>query len=135
MLSMSIPFSGMQAASLRLTASANNVANIDTTGPLPASQGQNTGAKHAYQPVRVQQTSAGPGGGTTATVTDVSPSFVARYDPQAAYANNQGQVAAPNVDVMNEILNIATAQADFMSNAKVADAMNQMVKQLFELNE
>ncbi len=135
MLNVSIPLSGMQAASLQLTASADNIANINTDGPLPATASQGPGGKHAYQPVRVQQSSAGPGGGTTATVTNVNPSFVARYDPSAAYANNQGQVAAPNVDVLNEVLNIATAKSGFAANANVADAVNRMVKQLFELND
>ena len=63
----------------------------------------------------------------------VSPSYVAQYNPSASYANNQGQVAAPNVDVMNEILNITTAKSDFTANANVANAVNQMVQQLFEL--
>ena len=37
------------------------------------------------------------------------------------------------MDVLNEILNVSTAKADFTVNTKVADAINQMVKQLFEL--
>ncbi len=83
--------------------------------------------------MQVRQTSTGATGGTAATVTNVNPSFVAKLDPGASYANSQGQVAAPNVDVLNEILNLSTAKVDFTVNTKVADAINQMVKQLFEL--
>ncbi len=36
MLNMSIPLSGMQAASVRLTAAANNIANMNSDGALPA---------------------------------------------------------------------------------------------------
>ena len=132
MLNTSIPLSGMQAANLRSTAAANNIANMSSDGALPV-PGQPANTPVPYQPVQVEQTATGATGGTAATVTPVSPAFVARYDPSAAYANNQGQVAAPNVDVMNEILNIAMAKTDFTANADVAGAVNQMVKQLFEL--
>jgi flagellar basal-body rod protein FlgC len=133
MSSMSIPLSGMQAAATQLTATANNTANIDSNGALPAA-GRSAGAKHPYQPVRVEQ-STGPNGGAATTVRDVKPSYVARYDPSAPYANNQGQVAAPNVDVLNAILDTVTSTASFEANAKAANAVDDMVKQLFELNK
>jgi flagellar basal-body rod protein FlgC len=134
MLNTSIPLSGMQAATLQLAATADNIANINSDGALPEA-GQSSSTPRAYQPVRVQQSSAGQGQGTTASVTGVHPSFVARYDPSAAYANAQGLVAAPNVDVMNELLNITVGKVNFTANVSVAEAMNQMVKQLFELNQ
>jgi flagellar basal-body rod protein FlgC len=125
----------MQAASLRLTAAADNVANVDSDGALPAAQGNPAAAaKQPYLPVQVQQTSAGAGAGTTASLTNASPAFTVRYNPSAPYANSLGQVAAPNVDVLGEILNIATARSAFALNAKTADALNRMVKQLFELD-
>ena len=132
MLNMSIPLSGMQASTLRLNAAASNIANMNSDGALPA-PGQASASPQAYQPVQVQQTSAGATGGTAASVSNVNPSSVTKYDPSASYANNKGQVATPNVDVLNEILNIATSKAGFTANAKVADAVNQMVKQLFDL--
>jgi len=134
MLSMSIPLSGMQAASLRLTAAADNIANVNPGGTPPAA-GQTSATPQGYQPVQVQQSSAGPMGGTTASVTGVSPAAVTQYDPSSPYANSQGLTSMPNVDVMNEIVNIATARVDFAINLKVADAVNQMVKQLFELGD
>ena len=134
MLSMSIPLSGMQAASLRLTAAANNIANMNAGG-TPQTAGQTSTTPQAYQPVQVQQSSAGPMGGTTATVTGVNPATVTQYDPSSPYANSQGLASMPNVDVMNEIVSIATAKVDFTINLKVADAVNQMVKQLFELGD
>jgi flagellar basal-body rod protein FlgC len=132
MLSTGVPLSGMQAASLRLAASASNIANKDSGGALPAADRTSAGSQ-AYRPLHVQQTSAGSGGGTVATVNNSEPSFVAKYDPRAPYANAQGQVATPNVDVLNEILNISTGKTDFVANVKVAEAVNHMVKQLFDL--
>ncbi len=133
MLNTSIPLSGMEAASLRLTASASNIANMSTDGALPV-PGQPANTPVPYQPEQVQQTANGAAGGTTASVSNVSPAYVARYDPSASYANSQGTVAAPNVDVLNEMLNISTAKTDFSANLTVAESVNRMVKQLFELN-
>ncbi len=132
MLNTSVPLSGMQAASLQLTATANNIANMNSNGALPAS-GQTAATPQPYQPVQVEQTAAGTNGGTIATVTNISPAFVAQYDPSASYANSQGLVATPNVDVLNQLLNISTAKADFSINATVFGAVNQMVKQLYDL--
>ena len=132
MLNMSVPLSGLRANTVRLNASANNLANMNSDGALPAA-GQKSASPEPYKPVQVRQTSTGTTGGTAATVTNVHPSFVAKLDPGASYANSQGQVAAPNVDALNETLNVTTAKADFTVNTKVADAINQMVKQLFDL--
>ncbi len=131
MLNTSIPLSGMQAPSVRLNAAANNIANMNSNGALPAA-GQTSATPQAYQPVQVQQTAAA-GGGTTASVNNVSPSFAAQYDPSASYANSQGLVATPNVDLLNQILDISVAKTDFTANTNVADAVNRMVKQTFEL--
>jgi flagellar basal-body rod protein FlgC len=107
---------------------------VDSTGALPGA-GEAGGAWQAYKPVQVQQTSAGAYGGIIASVTGVKPAYVARYDPRAPYADSLGQVAAPNVDVLGEILNIATASSAFVLNARTADSLNRMVKKLFELDD
>ena len=39
------------------------------------------------------------GGGTSATVSAVSPATVATFDPTAPFANSDGFVASPNVDL------------------------------------
>jgi flagellar basal-body rod protein FlgC len=123
--------SAMQAATTKLNATASNIANMNSNGAVPAA-GQATGAPAAYQPVRVDQVS-GPGGTTAAVVRDVSPSYVQAYDPSASYADAQGQVATPNVDILNELLNLTMAKNDFTLNAKVFQSFNDMVKKLYDI--
>lgn len=136
MLSAISSLSGMQAASMRLTASANNLANINSNGALPSA---NAGpdAPKPYQPVRVEQTSEpgadGVGGVTVATVRNVAPGYVAMYDPTAPYADSQGMVAAPNVDLATEMVNITQAKAEFTLNANVAHSIDNLVKKMFDL--
>ena len=65
---LSIATSGLSAASLRVNVAASNIANVQTTGPLPASGGSGTSAAAgssgiaptfpaAYVPLRVDQVS------------------------------------------------------------------------------
>ncbi|HEY6258868.1 MAG TPA: flagellar basal body rod C-terminal domain-containing protein [Xanthobacteraceae bacterium] len=127
----SIASSGLAAASLRLQVSANNVANASSTGPLP--DAANAGNfPPAYVPQRIDQVSVA-GGGTAATVGTVSPSYVTQYDPTAPFADNNGQVAAPNVDLANEVVQQIIARYEFAANAKVLQVGSEMMKSLLDI--
>ncbi|MBR0782566.1 flagellar basal body rod protein FlgC [Bradyrhizobium iriomotense] len=141
---LSIATSGLSAASLRVNVAASNIANISTTGPLPASGGSSTSAgagiaptfPAAYVPLRVDQVSQSSGstpGGTVATVSTVSPSYAAQFDPSAPFANQDGLVAAPNVDLANEFAELATAKYSFIANAKVIQAYAETEDTLLDI--
>ena len=124
--------SGMRAATLRLEASASNVASMRSSGVLPSSSTASAGVPQAYQPVRIEQTSAG-GGGTVAKVRVAAPAWRAAYAPDARFADANGMVAEPNVDLMGETLEQATAEASFLANLQVFEAAQAMVRSLYEL--
>jgi flagellar basal-body rod protein FlgC len=130
---LSIAASGMQAATQRLDISAENVANAESDGPLP-SAGATAQAQYptAYVPQQVDQV-ATPGGGTSAVVVDVQPATVAAYAPAAPYADANGEVATPNVDVATEAIHQATAAYDFAMNAQVMRVYSQMTKTLLDV--
>lgn len=141
---LSIATSGLSAASLRVNVAASNIANVSTTGPLPASDGSSTPAgpgvaptfPAAYVPLRVDQVSQSSGataGGTVATVSTVSPSYTAQSDPSAPFANADGLVAAPNVDLANEFAQMATAKYSFIANAKVIQAYAETTDALLDI--
>ena len=143
----SIASSGLSAASLRANVAASNIANVQTTGPLPTSDGssQATSAGSsgiaptfpaAYVPLRVDQVSQSSGstpGGTSATVSTVSPSYTVQSDPSAPFANQDGLVAAPNVDIANEFAQLAAAKYSFIANAKVIQAYSETEKSLLDI--
>jgi flagellar basal-body rod protein FlgC len=127
-----IAVSGMNAAAQRLEVSASNVANVFTTGALPAANGTvAAGAPQAYQPLLLNQT-ASANGGTQTSVTAAAPSYVAISDPQAPFANQVGLVAAPNVDISLETINQMMASYSFTANAGVLKAEDQMTKTLLD---
>jgi len=143
----SIATSGLSAASLRANVAASNIANVQTTGPLPASGASSpqaaTGSSGiaptypaAYVPLRVDQVDQSSGstpGGTVATVSTVSPSYNAQYDPSAPFANQDGLVAAPNVDIASEFVQLAAAKYSFIANAKVIQAYAETEKSLLDI--
>ena len=130
-IALSIAASGMAAAALRLNVSASNVANALSFGPLPTAKNA-IGFPPAYIPLRVDQTDLA-GGGTSASVTPVLPSYVPVYDPTAPFADNRGLVAAPNIDLGNELVQQLLARYTFAANAKVVSADAQMMKSLLDI--
>ena len=128
-----IALSGMNAAARRLEVSASNVANVMSTGALPNADGSlPAGAPQAYAPLELVQT-ASAGGGTQTTVTTAKPSTTAVYDPQASFANQDGRVAAPNVDLSQELVGQMIASYSFAANAKVMKADDNMTRSLLNI--
>jgi flagellar basal-body rod protein FlgC len=127
-----IAISGMNAATRRLEVSASNVANVGSTGTLPAADGTvPAGAQQAYAPLRVNQT-AMANGGTQTTVTTASPSYVAMSDPLSPFANQDGPVAAPDVDLSQEIVDQAITSYSLTANTLALKADDRMTKTLLD---
>ena len=126
-----IALSGMNAATRRLDVSASNVANAGTTGALPIDGSVPSGAPQAYVPLQVVQTESAAGG-TQTSVTAVTPSTVTTSDPSAPFANQDGLVAAPNVDLAQEMVSQLVAKYSFAANAKVMAADDRMTKTLID---
>ena len=125
--------SGMNAAARRLEVSASNVANVTSTGALPNADGAvPAGAPRAYAPLELVQT-ASAGGGTQTAVTTVTPSTTAISDPQAPFANQNGLVAAPNVDLAQEMISQLIASYSFTANATVMKADDRMTGALLDI--
>ena len=143
MNTLSIATSGLSAASLRLDVAASNIANALTTGPLPGTSGSgapggaNSSSNGAnlpsvYIPLQVNQADQS-GGGTVATASAVSPGFVAQSDPGAWFANQDGLVAAPNMDLASQFVQLLTAKYAFAANAKVVQSYANTTRSLLDI--
>ena len=125
--------SGMNAAVRRLEVSASNVANFESTGALPAANGTvPAGAPQAYAPLRLSSTVSAGGLGVQTSVSTVTPRAIAISDPQAPFANQDGEVAAPNVDISQELVAQMVASYSFAANAAVMKADDGMTKTLID---
>ncbi|CAK0778684.1 flagellar basal-body rod protein FlgC [uncultured Gammaproteobacteria bacterium] len=140
--------SGALAASMRLNASASNVANARTTGPLPkggvgasanANEAGNSG--RPYTPLQTVQSSLaqdgggsnGQTGGVRASYKPLSQPFVAEYQPDSQDANDQGLVATPNVDLMQETVQQKQGLQSYKANMAMIKAADQTQREAINM--
>ena len=123
---LSIALSGLMAQDQRLSATAGNIANVTTTGSLPTPQ---TPASTVYKPLNVSYTAL-TGGGVSSSVTQDQNAYSPVYDPSSPYANTQGLIASPNVDLNQEIVNLIEAKAVFKANVDVIKTQDKMLGDL-----
>ncbi|RST81681.1 flagellar biosynthesis protein FlgC [Aquibium carbonis] len=125
-----IALSGMLAESTRLNVAAGNIANARTTGALEPAAGATT----VYQPLQVESAST-LGGGTVAIVRPLIPGYTAAFEPSASFADENGLVAAPNVDLLGEVTGLMQASLAFRANLAVFETASDMMRALFDLGE
>ena len=117
--------SGLQAAATRVGAAANNIANISTSGSTDGV------TKPAYTPQDVVQTSTN--GGVRADIQPRDPATYAAPDPDASFADADGMVAVPNIDVASEIVSMKTAEHAYKASLIVSKTAQEMDDALNEL--
>lgn len=131
-----IALSGIQASVARLNASAVNMANANTDGPVPdvrpvssAFSLADDGGPKVYQPVRTEQT-ANPNGGVNVTYMPANPSYVLSYDPHSSMADKDGMVASPNVDPGQETVEMVKAKNAYQASLSLIRTEDEMARTL-----
>lgn len=125
--------SALSAQSERLNVTASNLANADsTTGP----DGQPYRAKQvvfAVQPLGGARSESGQqiGGVEVTSVIDDPTPMKTTYDPTNPAANADGYVTMPNVDPVQEMVNMISASRSYQANVETLNtAKNLMLKTL-----
>jgi len=117
-----ISMTGLTAAQNQLQVSASNVANMDDTAPLP---GSGVAGPAPFAPTRVETVSLGSGG-VQAQLSAQQPASSASYAPDNPYADSQGMVATPNVDVAGEMVAQMRALQLYKASAAMIEVNNKM---------
>ncbi|MGO8711613.1 MAG: flagellar basal body rod protein FlgC [Rhizomicrobium sp.] len=135
---MATAASGMDASATWMSVIASDIANardisaISATSPSqPAIPAANT-QPAAFQPVTVSL-SAQAAGGVQAQVTPTLPATIAAYDPSSTYANAQGLVGMPNVDLVTQFVDLASAKASYQANAAIFKAADETTRATLNL--
>lgn len=115
-----IALSGLNASTLRLQASATNIANMRTSGAATGASGP-----PPYSPLEVQQTSLASGG-VQAALSASSRNALLSYDPSAPFASVQGYVATPDIDLADEMVQLVAASYGFAANLEVLRTSDEM---------
>lgn len=121
--------SGLLASTKRVEASASNIANISTVGAIDANNDP-----APYSAVTTIQSAitdnAGNGGGVKADIIPKNPGFVPAYDPNSPFANEDGIIGAPNVDLAEEAVNLQIATLSYKANLKTLQVAKETTEEL-----
>lgn len=130
---INIALSGLQAVSQKVAATASNVANVTTAGSLEE------GGQAPYGSLTTQQTAQvtgdGNGAGVHAEVVPTNKPFVPAYSPDSPFANEDGFIGVPNIDLAEEAVNLNLAELTFKANAAVlrtAEALSDDLLSIFD---
>jgi flagellar basal-body rod protein FlgC len=122
-----IALSGLDAATLRLRASASNIVNMNSRGATPGAAGP-----AVYTPVEVRQTALASGGVESA-LTPSARAAILSYDPSAPFPDSSGYVSAPDIDPAAEFINLLTARSSYAAGLAVVRTSDDMMKDAIEI--
>jgi len=115
--------SAMSAQAQRLNAVASNLANADST---TSSTGQVYKAKQVVFEAVPLQGAAAAGVKVQQVVEDASPGRLV-YDPKHPLADASGNVAMPNVNTVEEMVNMISASRSYQTNVETMNAAKTML--------
>jgi len=115
--------SAMTAQAQRLNVVASNLANADST---TSATGQPYRAKQVIFSTTPVGNGSAQGVQVTAVVEDNSPMKLV-YDPKHPMANEQGYVAMPNVNVVDEMVNMISASRAYQNNVEVMNTSKTLL--------
>jgi len=139
--SMHISSAGMAAQRSRMDVVAENIANAESTrtengGPYRRTQVvfETVGAKSGFDSVfRGQLSRSGPQSVRVAEVTKDPSPFNQIYDPTHPDADATGMVNMPNVNTIEEMVDMNSASRSFEANITTMEASKRMFLKALEL--
>lgn len=123
--------SAMNAQSQRLNTVASNLANADSaTGP----DGKAYRARQVvFNTVPVGE-QGGAGVNVAAVIEDASP-MKQVYDPKHPLADDKGYVTLPNVNVVEEMVNMISASRSYQSNVEMLNTSKTLLLKTLNLGQ
>ncbi len=134
--------SGLSAQRLRMDTIANNIANVNTT--RSADGGPYRRQRVIFEPRKQEaffllpngKTAGGTQGGVkvTGVVPDTAPAKII-YDPAHPDANEKGYVAMPNINLVNEMVDMISATRAYEANVQAINNAKSMALKALEIGQ
>ncbi len=133
--------SGLSAQSVRLNTVASNLANADSVSGDPSTVYK---ARHpVFEAVRASLGAQGVGGASqggdaAVRVTGIVESNAAptsRYEPGNPLADTNGYVYAPNVNVVEEMVDMISASRAYQNNVEVLNTSKDLMLATLKLGQ
>ncbi len=121
-----IALTGLNSASLRLNASASNIANLNTVGSLADKNNA------PYTPITTQSKALGETGGVQTSFIPKDPAFVPAFDANSPFADENGIIGVPNVNLAEEVVNLKIAEISYKANLKTIEVTGELFDELLD---
>ncbi len=123
--------SALTAQSHRLNTTASNLANADS---VTSSTGQPYRARHVVFTTAPVGTEAAAGVRVAGVVEDTSP-LRQVHDPQNPAADANGYVSLPNVNVVEEMVNMISASRSYQTNAEMMNTAKALLMKTLSIGQ
>jgi flagellar basal-body rod protein FlgC len=123
--------SALTAQSQRLNTTASNLANADSA---TSSTGEPYRAKQVVFTAQPLQEANSVGVRVTGVVQDASPPRRV-HDPRHPLADEQGYVNMPNVNVVEEMVNMISASRSYQTNAELMNTAKTLLLKTLQIGQ
>jgi flagellar basal-body rod protein FlgC len=120
---MTIAGSALTAQSARLNTTASNLANADS---ITGADGKPYKAKQVVFQAAPVTANGGLGVRVTQVVDSAAPGRMV-YDPKSPAADEKGYVEMPNVNVVEEMVNMISASRAYQTNSEIMSAAKTLL--------
>ncbi len=140
---LEISASGLRAQRTRMNVASSNMANIETTRTADG-QGayrrrqvslRTSSVSSTQDPFDVQLDSALRGVEVNAVVPDETTPMRMEFDPGHPDANADGYVEKPNVNMLEEVVDMMTSSRSYEANATAFDTLKKMAQRALQIGE
>jgi flagellar basal-body rod protein FlgC len=126
-----IAASAMTAQSQRLNAVASNLSNADSA---TSANGQPYRAKHVLFSTAPVAAGGASGVRVSGVVEDSSPLKMV-YEPKHPLANDKGYVSMPNVNVVDEMVNMISASRSYQNSVEMMNTAKSLLLKTLTLGQ
>ena len=123
-----IALTGLNSASLKLFASASNIANMRSSGSL-------TDESHPAYEAQTTQSTATVSGGVHTEIVTKDPATTVAFDPSDYYADETGMVSVPYINIEEELVTMKMAEMAYKANAQTIRTAGKMFDALIDAIE
>lgn len=138
--SMDTAASGLTAQRLRLDIISQNLANVDTTrtpegGPYQRKAVILESVNQSFDAVLGQYRGQGASGVRVSQIVEDEKAFPMVYNPTHPDADANGYVQMPNVNGVEEMVNMISASRSYEANVTAFNAMKAMTSKALEIGK
>ncbi len=131
MNTVEIALSGLKAASKKIDASASNIANVQTAGSITGNGQTPYAALTTVQNAQSDQN--GNSLGVSSSIVQKNNPFSAAYSPDSPFADENGFIGVPNVDLTEEAVNLNIAEISYKANLGVLKTSQELEKEVLSI--